>query len=110
MTTTNTDEKEDVQLKDLEKGDLIDNSTEKSPLKDPSDKDHENENDETSKEVLENGIKEVKANPLLETLRDPKTRLTVAIIAFVLLLVLLTAVIVTVLIISALMYRLVLVV
>lgn len=98
MTTT-TDEKDDVQLKDLEKGDaggdLVDNSTEKSPLKE-SDKDH----DETSKEVLENGIKEVKANPLLETLRDPKTRLTVAIIAFVLLLVFVTAVVVTVLIIG----------
>ena len=90
-------EKEDVQLKDLEKGGEVDNSTEKSPLKE-SDKDHDT--DET-KEPLENGIKEVKANPLLETLRDPKTRVTVAIIACVLLLVVVAGVVISVLVIGS---------
>lgn len=91
-------EKEDVQLKDLEKGGgEVDNSTEKSPLKE-SDKDHDG--DET-KEPLENGIKEVKDNPLLETLRDPKTRMIVAIIAAVLLLLVVTGVIVAVIILAS---------
>ena len=93
-------EKEDVQLKDLEKGGGDqENSTEKSPLKE-SDKDHDGE--ETKDALLENnGIKEVKANPLLETLRDPKTRVTLAIAGCVLLLVIVASVVIGVLVVGS---------
>lgn len=91
-------EKEDVQLKDLEKGEAeIDNSTEKSPLKE-TDKDHEATGGGDDVKDQNNGIKEIKANPLLETLRDPKTRVTVAIIAAVLLLVVVAGIVISVLV------------
>lgn len=89
-----TSEKEDVQLKDIEKGEAeVDNSTEKSPLKE-----QEAGGDEVKEPLETNGIKELKANPLMDTLRDPKTRLTVAIIGALLLLFVVAGIVISVLV------------
>lgn len=69
-------EKDDLQLKDIEKNADVD-TTEKSPLKETE----QQETADEAKEPIENGIKEVKPGPMAQALNHPKAGLISACLA-----------------------------
>jgi len=83
-------DKDDVQLKDIEKNADVDDSTEKSPLKEAEGEAGERKDG-----------KEDKPNVLLQSLQDPKTRRVVLLIGAVLLLILVVSAIAVVLIVAS---------
>ena len=87
-------EKEDVQLKDLEKGE--ENTTEKSPLKEPE-KDQEGGDDAKDEKEGNGRTKELTANQLIESLRDPKIQRIIIPIALALFLLLIAGIIISLL-------------